>query len=151
MLIYKISHDSLTETTYESFKNDDMKINKYWLILSPDELSKKKSHFHFRHQTINDCIHNDDAAKLEVYENYSFGILNIIDVKENFFKADELDFYLTKNFLMFVSRKDLNIFNEIKNDIYSKGSLSLSLENIMFSLFDKLTIKDYNELSNLEF
>lgn len=148
MLIYKITPDNLIETSFESFANDD--INKYWLMFNPDELCKKNSYFHFSHQSVNDCIHNDDTPKLDIYENYNFGILNIIGANQDLFIVDELDFYMTKRYLIFVSKKNLNIFKEIKDDIYTKGTLNMGLENILYTLFDKLTIKDYNILSNLE-
>ncbi|MFA9422144.1 MAG: CorA family divalent cation transporter, partial [Sedimentibacter sp.] len=148
MLVYKITQESLIETTFESFTSDLQ--NQYWIILNPEELRTKNEYFHFSYHTINDCIHNDDAAKLDVYENYSFGILNIIDVTKNFFELDELDFYLTRNHLIFVSKKNLTILDEIKKAIYSKGALSLSIENILYTLFDKLTSTDYNMLSELE-
>lgn len=148
MIIYKIAQDDFIETTYESFENDNT--NKYWLILTPDELRDKNSYFHFNYQTVNDCLYNEDTPKIEIYENYSFGILNIIGKSGNFFNAEELNFYMTKRLLIFVSKNNLDLFNEIKDDIYIKGSLSLSLENILFNLFDKLTIKDNNVLSNLE-
>jgi len=148
LFIYRITQDSLIETTYESFIKDDT--NKYWLILTPDELSEKNEQFHFSYQTVYDCTNNADVSKLEVYETYNFGILNMIDVSGKFFKIEELDFYLTKNFLVFVSKNYLNLFNEIMNDIYNKGALSLSLEKILYILLDKMTIKDHNMLSNLE-
>ena len=148
MLIYKITQEKLIVTTYESFEMD--KDSKYWLILSPEELKEKNEYFHFSYRTVNDCIHTDDAAKLEIYENYSFGILNIVNVKENFFFVDELDFYITKNILIFVAKKNLDIFEDVKNDIYTKGALILGLEKILYSLFDKLTSQDYVVLSNLE-
>jgi len=148
LLIYKITQDNLIETTFESFTNDGT--NKYWIILSPDELSKTNTYFHFSNQSVNDCIHKDDTPKLEVYENYNFGILNIIGVNQDLLIADELDFYMTKRFLIFVSRINLHIIKEIKDDIYAKGTLNLGLENILYSLFDKSTAKDYNILSNLE-
>jgi len=146
--IYKMAEDSLIETSFESSLEDNK--NKYWLILTPEELQKKIKIFKFNHQTLYDCMHNEDTPKIEIYEDYSFGILNIIGDKQNIFKVKELDFYITKKFLIFVSKSDLNIFKEIKDDITTKGALSLSFEKILYHLFDKLTINDYKTLSNLE-
>ncbi len=148
MLIYKISQDSLIESGFEEFSHDDK--NKYWITMTPAELEEKNAVFHFSYQTLYDCMHNEDAPKLDVYENYSFGILNIIGPKNSFFSVTELNFYITKNCLIFVSKKPLDIFDEIQDDIYSKGSLGLSTEKILYNLIDKMTVKDYNMLSNLE-
>jgi magnesium transporter len=89
-------------------------------------------------------------SKLEVYESYSFGILNIIHEDEGGFAVEELDFYLSKRFLLFVSEKDLSIFNEIREDIHIKGALSLSLEKILYNLIDKMTSRDNSVLLNIE-
>jgi magnesium transporter len=148
VLIYKICQDSLVESNFNEFKAENE--NKYWFIMTPEELDKNNGSFQFNYQTIYDCIHNEDAPKLEVYENFSFGILNIITPIDNFFTATELNFYISKNFLIFVSKKNLDIFTEIKNDITNKGNLRISLEKILYSLIDKMTNKDYNMLTNLE-
>ena len=148
MKVYKITEDSLIETSFESSLEDNK--GKYWLILTPEELQKRIKIFKFNHQTLNDCLHNEDTPKIEIYEDYSFGILNIIGDKQEFFKLNELNFYITKKFLIFVSKIDLAIFKEIKHDITTKGTLSLSFEKILYNLFDKLTINDYKILSNLE-
>lgn len=148
MLIYRISQDSLIETSYEEFMRDGK--NKHWIIMTPEELEEKNETFRFSYQTLYDCMHNEDAPKLDVYENYSFGILNIISPEKSFFSVVELNFYITKNYLIFVSEKYLDMFGEIQNDIYSRGSLKLSAEKILHNLIDKMTVKDYNMLSNLE-
>ena len=44
----------------------------------------------------------------------------------------------------------MNIYKEIKKEISSKGALNLSLDRILYILFDKLTIKDNNILTKLE-
>ncbi len=148
MIIYKICQDNLVEESYESFKCDNN--NKYWLIMTPEEIQEKNEYFNFNYQAIYDCSHNEDTPKLEIYENYSFGILNIINPSEDSYGAIELNFFISKKFIIFVSKNYLDIFKEIKNDIFSKGNLSLSLDRILFNLIDKMTIKHYNMLSNLE-
>lgn len=148
MLIYKITQDNLIRTDYESFVSD--RDSEYWLILNPEELKEKNEYFRFNYHTVNDCIHNDDTPKIEIYENYSFGILNIIDAAEDIYKFDELDFYLTNNYLVLITKRDLGIIDEIKRDIHTKGSMNLGLDKILYSLIDKMTIKDINMLSTLE-
>lgn len=148
MLIYRILEDNLIESRFEDFENDEN--NKYWIIMMPEELEEKNEAFNFSYQTIYDCIHNEDTPKLDVYENYSFGILNIIGSRESFFSVTELNFYISKKHLIFVTKEHLDLFRDIQNDIYNKGSLNTSLEKILFNLIDKMTYKDYNMLSNIE-
>lgn len=148
LLIYRISEDKLVESKFDDFVEDTQ--NKYWIMMTPKELEEKQSFFNFNFQTIYDCIHNEDIPKLDIYENYSFGILNIIGPRESFFSVTELNFYISKNYLIFVSKKHLDLFRDIQNDIHNKGSLHTSLEKILFNLIDKMTYKDYNMLSNLE-
>ncbi len=148
MLIYRISQDSLIESKIDDVIHDND--NKYWLIMTPDELDENNEFFRFSFQTVYDCIHNEDAPKLDAYDNYSFGILNIIGPKDSFFSVNELNFYITKNYLIFVSKNYLDIFRELQNEINHRGSLRISTEKILYNLIDKMTLKDYNMLSNLE-
>ncbi len=148
MLIYKINQDRLTKVDYENFVRDEE--STFLFILNPDELMEINGHFHFSYGTINDCIHNDDTPKVEIYENYSFGILNIIDASQNTYSFDELDFYLTKKCLLLVTKTDLSIIDDVKKDVDSKGSMILSLDRILYTLLDKMSAKDYQMLSDLE-
>lgn len=148
MQIYKINQERLTEIDFENYVHDEE--STFLFLLNPDELMDINGHFHFRYQTINDCIHNDDTPKVEIYENYSFGILNIIDASQDTYTFDELDFYLTKKCLLLVTKTELSIIDEVKKDVYSKGSMILSLDRILYTLLDKMTSKDYQMLSDLE-
>jgi len=146
--IYKIGDKNLIETSFESSCEDTN--DKYWLIMTPDELQKNNKIFKFNHQTVYDCIHNEDTPKIEIYKDYSFCIVNIIGDKQSYFKVSELDFYITKKHLIFICKYDLKIFKEIKDDVITKGTLSISFEKILYNLFDKLTVDDFKVLSNLE-
>lgn len=148
MLIYEIYQDKLIESTFDEFIANEN--NKYWIMMSPKELEEKNDFFHFSYQTLFDCNHNEDAPKLDIYENYNFGILNIIGPKKSFFSVTELNFYIAKNYLIFVSFNYLDIFRDIQNDIFNKGSFNTSTEKILYNLIDKMTAKDYKMLSNLE-
>lgn len=148
MTVYKILQDNLVESNMEELEKDEN--NKYWVILTPEEINANNNFFHFSYQTIYDCIHNEDTPKLDVYDSYSFGILNIIGPNESFFSVSELNFYITKKYLVFISDKYLDLFREIQNDIYSKGLMGISTEKILYNLIDKMTLKDYSMLSNLE-
>lgn len=148
MLIYKIYEDKLMESSFEDLKEDNN--SKYWVMFNPHELEEHIGFFNFSYQTMYECLNNEDAPKLDVYENYSFGILNVIGPKGSFFSVMELNFYISKNYLIFVSKEHLEIFSEVQKDIDNKGPQNLSLEKILYNLIDKMTSKDYKMLSNLE-
>lgn len=144
---YMIKNDNIIKIDFEHSINDN---NKYWLIMTPEELKSKMTFFNFNIQTLIDCMYNEDTPKLEKYESYNFGIVNVLDENVDISIIDELNFYLTKKYLIFVSKNDLNIFKEIKKEISTKGALNLNLDRILYILFDKLTVKDNNILSKLE-
>ncbi|HBD64949.1 MAG TPA: magnesium transporter [Clostridiales bacterium] len=148
MQVYKILNDSMLESDFEEFVSDSSA--SYWIIMTPEEIKEKNEIFHFNYQTIYDCLHNEDAPKLDVYDNYSFGILNIIKSHEDKFSTSELDFYLTKNSLIFVSKNYQNIFDEILDDMVCRGSMGVNADRILYNLIDKMTSKDYAMLTNLE-
>jgi magnesium transporter len=146
--VYELTKDNLVECSFKDFIHSTDK--QFWLIINTDELEENIDYFNFSYQTVYDCVRNDDdTPKLDAYDNYSFGIINIIEIK-NFFKSYELDFYLTKNSLIFVSKYDLEIIDNILLAVSEKGTLNISLDKILYLLFDKMTIKDYDLLSNLE-
>jgi len=138
----------MLESEFEEFVSDSSA--SYWIIMTPEEIKEKNEIFHFNYQTIYDCLHNEDAPKLDVYDNYSFGILNIIKSHEDKFLTSELNFYLTKNSLIFVSKNYQDIFNEILDDMICRGSIGISTDRILYNLIDKMTSKDYAMLTNLE-
>lgn len=148
MQVYKILNDCMLESDFEEFVSDSSA--SYWIIMTPEEIKEKNEIFHFNYQTIYDCLHNEDAPKLDVYDNYSFGILNIIKSHEDKFSTSELDFYLTKNSLIFVSKNHQNIFDEILDDMVCRGSMGVNTDRILYNLIDKMTSKDYAMLTNLE-
>ncbi len=148
MQVYKILNDCLLESEFEEFVSDSSA--SYWVIMTPEEIKEKNEIFHFNYQTIYDCLHNEDAPKLDVYDSYSFGILNIIKSHENKFSTSELNFYLTKNSLIFVSKNYQDIFDEILDDMVCRGSMGISTDRILYNLIDKMTSKDYTMLTNLE-
>lgn len=148
MKVYKIGDKNLIETSFESSMKSDE--DKYWLILTPEELQKNNKIFKFNHQTIFDCMNNDDTPKIEIYKDYNFGIVNVIIDTQSYFRVSELDFYITNKYLIFISKNDLKLFEEIKEDVITKGTLSISFEKILYNLIDKLTVNDFKVLANLE-
>lgn len=148
MLIYRIFQDKLIESKFEEIINDEE--YKYWIMMTTEELEKNKDAFNFNYHAIYDCMHNVDVPKFVIYKNYSFGILNIIGPNESFFTVTELNFFISKSYLIFISKKHLDIFRKVENDIYNKGNIKLGTEKILYNLIDKIVSKDYNMLSNLE-
>ena len=121
MEVYLISNETLVKTDLQTaIKNENN--NKYWMIFTPDELKENFSYFNFTSQSLFDCLYNEDSPKIEIYENYSFGIINIIGENEDLSLIYELNFYLTKNYLIFVNNNNLTIINEIKEEISNKGT-----------------------------
>lgn len=148
MLIYKIKEDNLINSTFDEYLSD--KNSEYWMIMTSKELEMHNEHFNYNYQTIYDCIYNKDTPKLDVYENYSFGILNIIGESDNFFDIIELNFFITSTLLIFISDTDILLFNEVKDFIKLKSSFGLSLEKILYTLLDKISANDNKVLSELE-
>ena len=148
MKIYRISDDGLSESTFADSQADTE--GKYWMILKPDELVDELSSFKFNYHTIYDCLHDEDEPRIEVYDNYSFGILNILGESDDFFAPCELDFYITGRYLIFIAQEKLKIITAVLNDLETRGALKLSTERILYVLLDKLTLKDYRVLENIE-
>lgn len=146
--IYEITENNLVDSSINEAINNKEKF--FWIIFTPYELEKSYIYFNFNYSTVYNCLHEDDYPKLEIFENYSFGILNLIEKNNNFFIIHEINFYITKNHIIFISEKNLDIFEELKENIRSKGALRLSIDKILYNLLDSLTSNDYNILSDIE-
>ncbi len=143
--IYKISSQGILSRELKfSEENED----KYWLILTPEELQSNNNVFKFSDKTIDECFTDRQSPRMEIYDMYSFGVLNVINKTDNFILASELNFYITDRYLIFVTKDtELDIIKEIKKEV---TDYYFDLGKILYLLLDKLTATDNQILNEIE-
>ncbi|MGF7057982.1 magnesium transporter CorA family protein [Brassicibacter mesophilus] len=152
MEIYKILSGSIKECSFEEVLENTQ--NKYWMIVTPQEMQDINKFFHFSPQTIHECLDSRQMPRLDVYDAVSFGVLNIISNENSTFSLEELNFYLTKNHLIFVIKGKSNFVSMVKKAVFLaiKGTTNNthSLEKILYILIDQLTSSDNKILNSIE-
>jgi magnesium transporter len=127
---------------------------KYWIIATPDEVFNHNDFFKFNHTMIHECRSPKQHPRLDVYDDLSFGVLNIMDHSPDRFIAKEINFFFTPSHLIFVSKEKCHLFETIKNELFENTHQSttylVSFSKIIYMLFDKLTAMDGNILNEIE-
>lgn len=154
MEIYKISKNTLKEASIKELEQDKDNDNHFWIIAEPEEILKHNGFFKFHKSTIEECNNNKQNTRLEVYDDLSFGVINIINYTGNWFEAKELNFYITSNYLVFVSKGKNKLIDNIKNDIAQNAKESanynINESKILYMLLDRLTLMDNVILKKIE-
>ena len=136
------------------FNNIDKNEGQYWIIMTPKELAENNSFFEFPETTIKECIDNKQYPKLETYDKMNFGVLNILDKREDWFYINEFNFYLTDRFLVFVEHGKNILIEQIRDELKLQNGDSIkhkiTISKILYSLLDKLTTMDNDILYQLE-
>ncbi len=152
MDIYKISNNVMQNINFKELKKDNENI--YWIIATPEEICKHNEFFKFHDSTIEECKNQKQHPRLEVYEDFSFGVLNVIDEIDTEFESKELNFYITKRYLIFVSKEKNELIEYIKSELNQNSTrtstYTINLSKILYMLLDKLTSKDNFNLKDIE-
>lgn len=119
-----------------------------------DDLADALVRFGFTDTSAEDCLNERDNYRnaIEVYEDYTFGMVNIVDVKNVYAPSDRLAFFLRKNLLLVVSLRDDDgstrqaFLNALKR--YKLGALTM--EKLIFTFLESTIRRDNVELDMLE-
>jgi magnesium transporter len=152
MEIYNISNNNLLPATLNEMKKNPQ--NHYWMIAEPEEIQKHNDFFKFHPTTIIECQNPKQHPRLEVYDNISFGVLNLISHNGSWFEAHEVNFFIAQNLLVLISRKKNKLIEQIKSELMENErhteSYTINESKILFMLMDRLTSMDNVLLKKIE-
>lgn len=154
-MLYEINSD-VTELSKEEFilRAAQQKDNLYAGVLTLQELKLAYADFGFADSTISVCESQDHHMinALEVYDSYSFGILNVIDSSDVHKKADRVGFYVKKNLFLVI-----DIFDEDKSTVNALDMVvtrmkqgNTTLEKIIYGFLSRLIFQENIEIEKLE-
>lgn len=153
MNVYSIDEE-INEIDYKNINFNDKCF--YWIDLNPKELRAiNQSLFSFEYDTISECESISQFAKVDFYDNYTFLVLNSLKYENGIVKPDEFNIYLGKNYIITVSKNDVKILKELKEEILNyKNSLLFSKDRspskFLYYILDRLILSDYEIISKLE-
>lgn len=152
MEIYRIKENVLDPVMFKDFKKSQN--DHFWIIAEPEEICSHNDIFRFHQSTLEECSSSKQNPRLEEYDEVNFGVLNIIDYSGDWFEAKELNFYLKKNYLVFVSKGKNKLIEQIKKELLdnakSSNNYSINESKILYMLLDRLTSMDNILLKRIE-
>lgn len=157
MEVYGLRDNTVHEASFEAVMGEGKL--KYCLIMTPEELSENNSFFNFHNSTVEECISPKQNPRLEVYDEFSFGVINIMDKDESnreklWLTAREVDFYLTSRFLILVSKTPNSLVDRVKREVLENANASnnymVNLSKILYILLHRLTSMDNLILKEIE-
>ncbi|BBF43331.1 magnesium and cobalt transport protein CorA [Lachnospiraceae bacterium KM106-2] len=145
-MLYKVT-DGIENVTKDEI-DSDTKIVGY---VTMEELGKIYTRLDFSITTIRECTceHDNFRSSMDVYDAYSFGIINIINIKAITGKRDRVGFYIKKNLFLVVSilDEDGSIEAVFEHTVKRTNTDTFSLEKFIYQFFDQLL---YNDNSAIE-
>lgn len=133
-LYYKIENGTLSEISISNIKNHGINI----AILNLEELSKNYNQLGFKEEDLKLCnLSEKTRAKYEVYEDFSFATLNILNDQSK--KINRLAFYIRRNiFIIVVLDNGLENISIIINDAIKKANNKITLEKFISYILNRI-------------
>lgn len=157
MEVYRLRDNDLFRTDFEDIKKDDS--SKFWIIATPEELCENNGFFKFHNSTVEECLSYKQNPRLEVYDDFSFGVINMMDGDTSnsggsWITARELNFYITARFLILVSKLPNKLIDNVRKEILENANAAnnyiVNLSKILYIFLYRLTSIDNVILEDIE-
>ncbi len=135
-------------------KNDN-----YLILCNLIELKKIKNFLELDNNTYYECLSFDENIKLDNFDKYDFLSVNTFELIKNKIIIQEVNIYLSNNFILVVCNENhflneifINIINEIqKNNLeYLKLEKNELFFKIIYKIFKSIIIDQFENLEKLE-
>jgi magnesium transporter len=124
-------------------------------LITLAELEVYKSILGFSEMTITECQNKDYSFRgsIDNYEDYCFGILNIIDFKNVLGERDRIGFYIKKNLFLLIDIIDKDSSTAVIFDcvIQQIKNTQITVEKLIYSFFERLLYGDFKSIEKMEF
>lgn len=145
-----------TKDILDSFKADFYDQNNTYLILSlSKELNLLKDILGIDEITFNDCLKFDDDIKFDLFDNYDFLSLNTCELTNDKAKIEEVNMYLSDNFILIVCEESNFLYNYVKDIIINNSKIKQSyIEQSLFKttyfILKYIIIHEFENLEKVE-
>lgn len=145
-----------TKDILDSFKADFYDQNNTYLILSlSKELNLLKDILGIDEITFNDCLKFDDDIKFDLFDNYDFLSLNTCELTNDKAKIEEVNMYLSDNFILIVCEESNFLYNYVKDLIINNSKIKQSyIEQSLFKttyfILKYIIIHEFENLEKVE-
>ena len=147
MHILNLNTKQISKDTYNLNLNKDH----HFIICNPWELKFIKNNLNIGNETYKDCLEFDAKVKVNIFDDHIFFTLNNFQILDDDMVMEEINIFLSENYIIIVLRKRNQIYKQIKElmgkRFYYKSNLTLSLL-VIFSTILRIIIS--NQFENLE-
>ncbi len=148
-MLYQLS-DGVNEIGIDEITPDKLCFG----VISLEDAEKVSERFGFSEQTIEECRSNSDTrrASLFVYDDYSFGLMNLLDRGHILGDRDRIAFYLKKDMFLLV---DVHDADKSTTEIFSRALArcekgAVTTEKIVYAVLEQLILHDDQMLAAFE-
>ncbi len=123
--------------------------------LTGPELPQTAAHLGYPSHVVAECLEDQDKYRntVDVYESFTFGIVNFVNPARVYEASDRLAFFLQRNLLLWVSLRDLDgssqaVFNQALARFRPE---TVTLEKLLYALLENSISGDSQTLTQWEF
>lgn len=115
-------------------------------IMTQKELESYYTKLGFSISTVRDCVslQSNFRCAIDIYDGYSFGYINLVDVMHVFEERDSFSFYIKNNLFLIIPIKDKR--NQLQENMESVLTRlkpeKTTLEKVVYVFFDNLLCHD---------
>lgn len=136
----------------ENFYNDT---DSFLILSCTNELNLIKDILDIDEITFKDCLQFDDNIKLDLFDNYDFLSINTFEILDNDIEIEEVNVYLSDNFILVICKDSHFLYDIVKNIIMNNTNMEKSpsvvvLFKINYVIFKSIIRHQFESLEKLE-
>lgn len=125
-------------------------------LISLDELRKNAQELGFSENTVAECAGDDNSFRgsLDLYEDYCFCILNLVNLNDILGERDRIGCYIKRNLLLLVDVEDAD---KSTQTVFSYAAAQASkmpqlcMEKVIYIVLERLLYGDCKEIERMEY
>ena len=125
-----------------------------WILVDVSELDRVKDVFAIDEETWQECNENQQS-KISFFDGYTFLVLNILEFNEGTVQSKDLNFFLSKEYIITIYKENLKVIDELIKDIEDSKNCFILRDKpqpsvLFYYLLDRIIVKNYDVISVLE-
>ncbi len=123
--------------------------------ITAEELAQSAAHFGFHESVVAECLgdKNNYRNTIDVYEDYTFGVVSIVDANDVYMTSDRVAFFFKKNLFLLVTLHDVDgsTHAAFEQAVRRFKPENATLEKLIFALLEGTVARDAQALAKFGF
>lgn len=141
------------KNNFSEENNVDFHRGSYWIILNEIEAMERKTEFKIDQCYCEEIVQGFQPSKITFFDGFIFISINLLDYKESQLNTLELDLILTKENVLMIPKKNMELINNFTDEVI-KCSYILKKEAkcdiLVYYILDRIIVNNYTVISNIE-